>query len=257
MKQSVAALFSLSDKKAIITGAGGGLGKEIAAGLLEAGADIVLIDSSSHLEDTASELALLGGSVFTVRGNLADSIERENLFNKAVHKLGGTLDILVNCAGIQRRNPSEIFSLEDWQAVIDINLTAVFSLCQLAGRIMLDKGEGKIINMASMLSFFGGLTVPAYAASKGGVAQLTKALSNEWASRGINVNAIAPGYMATEMNTALIHDADRNEKILARIPAHRWGEPEDLKGIAIFLSSAASDYVNGSVIPVDGGYLGY
>jgi len=165
------------------------------------------------------------------------------------------VDILINDAGIQRRHPCEEFPLSEWQDVLSINLNAVFQLCQLAGRNMLARGYGKIINMASMLSFFGGFTVPAYAASKGGVAQLTKALSNEWAARGVHVNAIAPGYMATEMNTNLLHDPKRNAEISDRIPAHKWGTPEDMKGLAIFLASPASDYINGAIIPIDGGYL--
>ena len=146
--------------------------------------------------------------------------------------------------------------MEDWQRVLDVNLTATFRLCQLAGRQMLRQGGGKIVNIASMLSFFGGWTVPAYAASKGGVAQLTKSLANEWAAHNINVNAIAPGYMATDINTDLRADPGRNAEIVSRIPAGRWGTPDDLKGVALFLSSPASDYVNGAVIPVDGGYLG-
>ena len=162
----------------------------------------------------------------------------------------------MNSAGVQRRHKSEAFPLDDWSAVIEVNLTAVFALCQMAGRVMLDQGHGKIVNIASLLSFFGGYTVPAYAASKGGIAQLTKALANEWASRGINVNALAPGYMATEMNAALIADAGRNAEISARIPAHRWGTADDMKGPLLFLASSASDYVNGAIIPVDGGYLG-
>ena len=171
-------------------------------------------------------------------------------------RLLGGIDILVNCAGIQKRHPSEEFPLSDWNKVIEINLTAVFHMCRLAGNEMLKKGKGKIINVASMLSFFGGYTVPAYAASKGGVAQLTKALSNEWAAKNINVNAIAPGYMATEMNTAIINDEKRNAAITARIPAKRWGTPEDVKGVVLFLASEASNYINGAIIPVDGGYLG-
>lgn len=146
--------------------------------------------------------------------------------------------------------------MEDWKTVTQVNLDSVFVLCQLAGQHMLKNGKGKIINIASLLSFFGGFTVPAYAAAKGGVAQLTKALSNEWDSRGININAIAPGYMATEMNTALIEDEGRSKEILSRIPAGRWGTPEDIMGTAIFLASDASDYLNGAIIPVDGGYLG-
>jgi 2-deoxy-D-gluconate 3-dehydrogenase len=172
-----------------------------------------------------------------------------------VSKLGGRLDIIVNSAGIQRRSKSEEFPIEYWDDVIEINLTSVFMLCQLAGRTMLAQGKGKIINVASMLSYFGGYTVPAYAASKGGVAQLTKAMANEWAGKGVNVNAVAPGYMDTTMNTALVNDPVRNEQILARIPAGRWGTPDDMKGVVIFLASDYSDYINGAIIPVDGGFL--
>jgi 2-deoxy-D-gluconate 3-dehydrogenase len=172
-----------------------------------------------------------------------------------LQKLGG-LDILVVSHGTQRRHPAEEFPVEDWDAVLEVNLTSMFLLDQLAGRVMLAQGKGKIINIASMLTFIGGITVPAYAAAKGGVAQLTKALSNEWAGRGVNVNAIAPGYMATEMTEALIANPDRNRMILARIPAGRWGEPDDMKGAVVFLASDASDYVNGAIIPVDGGWLG-
>jgi 2-deoxy-D-gluconate 3-dehydrogenase len=168
----------------------------------------------------------------------------------------GTLDILVVNHGIQRRAPAADFSIEDWDAVLEVNLTSMFLLDQLAGRVMLARGKGKIINVASLLSYQGGITVPAYAAAKGGVAQLTRALSNEWAARGVNVNAIVPGYMDTDLNAALIADPERNRGILARIPAGRWGRPEDLKGVAVFLASDASDYVSGALIPVDGGWLG-
>ncbi|MEG2679116.1 MAG: SDR family oxidoreductase, partial [Oscillospiraceae bacterium] len=191
-----------------------------------------------------------------LQGDLSDRAGLPALFEKAVVLLGGGIDILVNNAGVQRRNRCEEFTLEDWDAVMGVNLDAVFVLCQLAGRKMLAQGGGKIINLASMLSFFGGFTVPAYAASKGGVAQLTRALSNEWAGRNIQVNAIAPGYMATEMNTALINDESRNKQILDRIPAGRWGTPDDMKGLVVFLASGASNYMNGAIIPVDGGYLG-
>lgn len=169
--------------------------------------------------------------------------------------LGGRIDILVNAAGIQRRHACEDFPLEDFTEVIEVNLTSVFDMCQMAGKVMIAQGGGKIINVASMLTFFGGYTVPAYAASKGGVGQLTKALSNEWASRNIQVNALAPGYMATDMNTALLADEGRNKEILARIPAKRWGDGDDMKGPLLFLASAASGYVSGAIIPVDGGYL--
>ena len=182
--------------------------------------------------------------------------ELNNSFEVAVEKLGGSLDIMINAAGIASRTKSEDSPTKDWDRVIEVNLSAVFFLCQLAGKIMLKQKSGKIINIASMLSFFGGYTVAAYAASKGGVAQITKALSNEWARYGININAIAPGYMNTSLNKNLINDPVRNKEILDRIPAGRWGLPEDMKGIAIFLSSKASDYLNGAVIPVDGGYLG-
>ncbi len=250
-------LFDLSGKKAIVTGAAQGLGRGMAEGLHDAGAEIVIIDVAGEVHSVASELGAHGARVQAV---LADLRQREELtaaFEQAVGKLGETLDILVNCAGIQRRKPCLDFTIEDWDDVVEVNLTAVFQLCQLAGRIMAKQGRGKIINVASALSFFGGYTVPAYAASKGGVAQVTKAFSNEWAGLGINVNAIAPGYMDTPMNIALVNDPVRNSKILARIPAGRWGKPEDLKGVAVFLASEASNYLSGAVIPVDGGYLGF
>ncbi len=248
-------MFSLNGKKAIITGAAGkGLGSGMAKALLTAGASLAIIDISSALTESVSALSCLG-TVYGVHADISTHDGRKKAFEEATSLLGG-VDIFVNCAGIQRRSPSEDFSAEDWDAVIEINLTAIFDFCQLAGREMLRQGSGKIINVASMLSFFGGYTVPAYAASKGGVAQLTKALSNEWASRGVNVNAIAPGYMATQMNTRLIEDEERNQKILARIPVGRWGTPEDVGGVTVFLASRASDYISGAVIPVDGGYLG-
>jgi 2-deoxy-D-gluconate 3-dehydrogenase len=249
-------LFDLSGKKVIITGACNGLGRGMAEGLHEAGAEVAIIDISDKVGEAAAEIGKTGAKAYGLQGNLGDRNILNGIFGKAVDTLGGDVDILVNCAGIQRRNPCEKFSLKDWDDVLEINLSVVFQMCQLAGRIMIAKGKGKIINVASMLSFFGGYTVPAYAASKGGVAQLTKAFSNEWAVKGVNVNAIAPGFMATSMNTALINNEDRNTKILARIPAGRWGTPEDVKGVVVFLASEASNYLNGAVIPVDGGYLG-
>ncbi|HBE78467.1 MAG TPA: 2-deoxy-D-gluconate 3-dehydrogenase [Firmicutes bacterium] len=248
-------LFDLSEKKAVVTGAAAGLGRGIVEGLLEAGAEVIIIDISEKVNATVKELSQDGVKIHAVQGDLSDRGKLKEAFDKAVKLLGGNIDILINCAGIQRRNKCEEFTLEDWDAVVEVNLSSVFILSQLAGRIMLKQGKGKIINMASMLSFFGGYTVPAYAAAKGGVAQLTKALSNEWAGKGINVNAIAPGYMDTSMNTALINDANRNREILNRIPAGRWGLPTDVKGIAVFLASSASDYIDGAIIPVDGGYL--
>ncbi|MDE7053814.1 MAG: SDR family oxidoreductase, partial [Oscillospiraceae bacterium] len=193
-----------------------------------------------------------------VRADLSRREEREAAFHNAVGLLGG-LDIMVNAAGIQRRYPCEEFPQEEWDRVLEVNLTAPFHLSQMAAREFLKKElpYGKIINVASLMSFFGGFTIPAYAASKGGVVQFSKGMCNELAGRGININCIAPGYMDTELNTALTADPrnPRYQSITARIPAHRWGGPEDMKGIAIFLASHASDYVNGAVIPVDGGYL--
>lgn len=248
-------LFDLTGKRALVTGGTRGLGRGMAEGLAEAGAKVVILGSSAGVMKTAEELRAKGLDVTGLQGDLSRRDDIPALFDAAVELLGGGIDILLNDAGVQRRNRCEEFTLEDWDTVIGVNLNAVFVLCQLAGRKMLAQGGGKIINMASMLSFFGGFTVPAYAASKGGVAQLTKALSNEWAGKNIQVNAIAPGYMATEMNTALVNDEGRNREILGRIPAGRWGTPEDMKGLAVFLASSASDYVSGAVIPVDGGYL--
>lgn len=249
-------IFDLSGKHAIVTGASRGLGKGIAEGLCEAGAAVSLIAASDTVLEVARQLQAKGYQAIGYQCDLGNQQSLEETFHKIVKEHDGALDILVNNAGIQRRNRCEEFLMEDWDDVMNINLRSLFCLCQLAGREMLSNGHGKIINMASMLSFFGGFTVPAYAAAKGGVAQLTKALSNEWASRNIQVNAIAPGYMATEMNTRLMEDEGRNKEILSRIPAGRWGTPEDVKGLAVFLASDASNYVNGAVIPVDGGYLG-
>lgn len=249
-------LFDLTDRKAIVTGATRGLGHGMAEGLMEAGCEVVVVGSGDSVFKVAQEFSKKGFKCHGITVDLGDRAKRKEGFAKAVEMLGGHLDILVNAAGIQRRNLSEDFLIEDWDDVLEINLTAVFDLCQMAGQQFIrQNSKGKIVNIASMLSFFGGYTVPAYAASKGGIAQLTKALANEWTGKGINVNAIAPGYMATEMNTALMNQKTRNEEILARIPAHRWGTPDDMKGLCIFLSSDASDYMAGAVIPCDGGYL--
>lgn len=247
--------FDLTGKKAIITGGGSGLGLGMAQGLQDAGAEVAIIDIMDSVPQVAQEMAANGAMAYGIKGDLGSRESLQTAFNLAVEKLGGRLDILVNSAGIQRRSKSEEFPIEYWDAVVEINMTSVFLLCQLAGRKMLEQGQGKIINVASMLSYFGGYTVPAYAASKGGVAQLTKALANEWAGRGVNVNAVAPGYMDTAMNTALVNDPVRNEQILARIPAGRWGTGEDMQGAVIFLASSYSDYINGAIIPVDGGFL--
>ena len=251
----MSSIFDISGKKAIVTGAAQGLGNGMAAGLMKEGVEVVLFDINPKVKDVAEGFVNDGYKCHAVVVNLGDQADRERAFDEALEMLGGRLDIIVTAAGIQRRHKSEEFPLEDWNLVLNVNLTAVFALDQLAARVMLKQGSGKIINIASMLSYFGGFTVPAYAASKGGVAQITKAFANEWASKGINVNAIAPGYMATEMNVALINDEARNTEILSRIPAKRWGTPEDVAGVACFLASPASDYLNGAIIPCDGGYL--
>lgn len=243
--------FSVEGKKIIITGACGGLGRGIAKGLKEAGAIVCAMDFSDKLEEIVKEDSL----DFAVRVNLMDRDNLNKAFNEALDKFDGTLDVILNFAGIQRRYPCEEFPIEDWDKVIEVNLTAVFEMSKLAGNVMLKQGHGKIVNVASMLSYFGGKNVPAYTASKGGVMQLTRALAVAWADRNVQVNAIAPGYMATEMNTALMQDPIRNAEIEKRIPAKRWGTSDDLLGPIIFLSSEASDYLSGAIIPVDGGYL--
>ena len=250
-------LFDISGKKILFTGASGGLGRGMVEGMLEAGAEVAMLGASAKSVTLAAEFSARG---WKAHGLQCDLSSRESVtagFEKALGLLGGEIDVLVNAAGIQRRYKCEEFPSEDWDAVLEVNLTVPFLLCQLAGKKMIEQGRGgKIINFASMLSFFGGYTVPAYAASKGGIAQMTKALCNEWAKYGINVNAVAPGYMDTPMNAALTDPANpRFKEITDRIPAGRWGTPEDMKGIGIFLASAASDYINGAIIPCDGGYL--
>ena len=248
--------FALTGKTAIVTGGGRGLGRGMAEGLAEAGATVLIIGSSSRAEKTAAECRQKGLSMLALQGNLLDQEQVPVIFEKALAALDGRIDILVNNAGMQRRHFCEEFPLSDWHDVLNLNLNTVFQLCQLAGRKMLAQKSGKIINVASMLSFFGGYTVPAYAASKGGVAQLTKALANEWAASGVCVNAIAPGYISTDNTTALRADEGRNTAILSRIPANRLGNVEDFKGVAVFLASAASNYVNGTILTVDGGWMG-
>lgn len=249
-------LFDLKGKKALVTGATRGLGKAMAEGFMEAGVETVIVGSSQKSIELAQTYNIKGYKCHGLAANLGQPIQCKDCFTQALKLLGGELDILLTAHGIQRRHLPEDFPLQEWDEILNVNLTSVFILCQEAGKVMLKAGHGKIINIASMLSFFGGQTVPAYAASKGGVAQLTKALSNDWMAKGINVNCIAPGYMATDMNTALTDKNNpRYQQILDRIPAGRWGKPEDMKGIAIFLASKASDYLGGAVLPVDGGYL--
>lgn len=247
-------LFDLTGRKAIVTGAAQGLAYSMAEGLMESGAEVAVIDISDRTVEVAREFCGRGFRCHGIQADLSRIDELEGVFSRAVDALGG-LDIIVNGAGVQRRYRSEEFPTEEWDFVINVNLNSVWKLCQLAGRYFLENGGGKIINIASMLSFLGGYTVAAYAASKGGVAQLTKALSNEWAGKNININALAPGYMATALNTAIINDPVRSKEILDRIPARRWGQPGDMKGAVIFLASGASDYLNGAIIPVDGGFL--
>lgn len=249
-------MFDLSGKKAIVVGGAGDLGYSMVEALVEAGAECAVIDISSKVHTIATALSECAYTVYPIRADISDRRQIDQSYHQALEYLKGRVDILVNAAGIQRRYPSEIFPAKDWDAVLAINLSAPFFYCQLAANTMIPNGGGKIINVASIQSYCGGVTIPAYVATKGGIGQLTKTLSNDWAAKGINVNAIAPGYMDTQLNTALMADPVRSAEILARIPQKRWGCGEDMKGITVFLASSASDYVNGTVIPVDGGYLG-
>jgi 2-deoxy-D-gluconate 3-dehydrogenase len=246
-------LFNLAGRTALVTGANTGLGQGIAVALAQAGADIVAV-GRSNAGATGERVTALGRRFLDVRADLSTTAPVRDVVDAAL-KLNGRLDIVVNNAGIIRRADSLDVEEADWDAVIDTNLKSVFFLSQAAARHMAAHGGGKIVNIASLLSFQGGIRVPAYAASKSAVAGLTRALANEWAAQGINVNAIAPGYFDTNNTAALRADPVREPAILARIPAGRWGEPQDLAGAAVFLASRASDYVHGIVLPVDGGWL--
>lgn len=248
-------LFRLEGKVALVTGVGRGLGQAMALGLAEAGADIAGVYSNNYKE-TRAQVEALGRRFLAVQCDLrrAPVSQLGEVVDQVVRELG-RLDILVNNAGIIRRTAALEYSEQDWDDVIAVNLKAVFFLSQAAARIMAEQGGGKIINVASMLSFQGGILIPPYTAAKSGVAGLTRALCNEWAAKGINVNAIAPGYMATDVTTALRADPVRNPAILARIPAGDWGQPKDLKGVVVFLASDASRYLHGAIVPVDGGWL--
>ncbi len=247
--------FSLSGKVAVVTGASRGLGAGMALGLAEAGADLVVVASSARIHDTAAQITALGRKCVAVQTDLTDVKTVPTVIDAALKNFG-KLDILINCAGIIRRAPAIEFTEKDWDDVMNVNLKTMFFMCQAAAKEMMKQGKGKIVNIASLLSFQGGIIVPSYTASKSGVAGMTKALANEWAAHGINVNAIAPGYMATEMTEALQKSAERAPAILARIPQGRWGTPDDMKGAAVYLSSAASDYLQGHVLVVDGGWMG-
>lgn len=248
--------FRLDGRTALVTGAFRGLGAAIARALSEAGAAVVCHGNSTPPERTASQIRAAGGKAETAVADLSHASSPNELFEQAVSRFGA-IDILVNNAGVIRRNQAIEYREEDWSYILQVNLTAAFRLSQLAAVQMLArKSGGKILNVASLLSFQGGITVPAYAAAKGGLAQLTKALANEWASKNINVNAIAPGYMGTDNTEALRKDEMRSRQILERIPAARWGTPDDVAGAAVFLCSDASQYIHGQILPIDGGWLG-
>jgi 2-deoxy-D-gluconate 3-dehydrogenase len=248
--------FQLSGKNAVVTGSSRGLGAAIAVALAQAGANVGCHGRSRDGEITAGRVRDLGRKSFYLAGDISRPEVQASLIDEALREFG-SVEILVNNAGIIRRRPAADYAQTDWDEVLAVNLTAVFQLSKSVAQDLLRHGSGgKIVNIASLLSFQGGITVPAYAAAKGGVAQLTKALANEWAPMGINVNAIAPGYMATENTTALRNDPVRSRQILDRIPAGRWGAPEDVAGAAVFLCSSASNYVHGHVLTVDGGWMG-
>ncbi|MFY9855865.1 MAG: 2-dehydro-3-deoxy-D-gluconate 5-dehydrogenase KduD [Terracidiphilus sp.] len=246
--------FSLKGKTALVTGSSRGLGAAIALALAEAGADVAVHGSRAVPQATRDLVGKVGRRSLDLVGDVSDAAVCMALVEETVAHFG-RIDILVNNAGIIRRAPAIEHSEEDWKAVIDTDLTSVFRLTKQAGKHMLTQGSGKIINIASLLTFQGGVFVPSYAAAKGAVGQLTKAFANEWASKGINVNAIAPGYMATDNTEALRANPERSRQILERIPAARWGSAEDMAGAAVFLASSASDYVHGHVMVVDGGWL--
>jgi len=238
----------------MVTGAATGIGQAAALALAEAGADVAVLGHSHDPGETRQAVEAAGRRSLSFQGNLGDGDFRNQVVNELLERWG-RIDILVNNAGTIARASAVDHSEEEWDRVIELNLTTLFRLCQRVGRLMIERKRGKIINLASLLSFSGGIGVPAYAASKGGVAQVTKALANEWARFNVNVNAIAPGYILTELTRPLHDDPVRCRQINERIPAGRWGDPADLKGAIVFLASRASDYVNGHVLVVDGGWM--
>lgn len=255
MKYDYKKMFDVAGKNAIVTGGAQGLSRGMAEGLLENGCKVVLIDvQKEKLEQVCKEYREMGYEAYGVCGNLADRADVDRVFKEAMDILDGRLDVLIPAAGIQRRHLPEEFPVEEWDLVLNINLNAVFLMIQKALQVMLkQKTGGKIITIGSMVTWFGGTTVPAYTASKGAVSQLTKSLAVDCAGRGININCICPGYMDTEMCANMTQA--RKDECTVRIPAGRWGTPDDLKGPVLFLASSASDYLNGATIPVDGGYL--
>lgn len=246
-------LFDLTGRVALVTGGNTGLGQGIALALAEAGADIA-VAGIVPAEGTAAQVRALGRRFIDIQANLMSVEPIPRIVEETLSGLG-RLDILVNNAGLIRRADAVDFSEQDWDDVMNVNIKSAFFMCQAAGKHFIAYGGGKILNIASMLSFQGGIRVPSYTASKSGIAGITRLLANEWGAKGVNVNAIAPGYMATDNTAQLRADPDRSKAILDRIPAGRWGVPSDLAGAAVFLASRASDYVNGAIIPVDGGWL--
>jgi 2-dehydro-3-deoxy-D-gluconate 5-dehydrogenase len=249
IEDALAGQFGLKGRRILVTGATGGIGGALATALREAGASLAITGRSSRIDEVGERL-----EVHAIAGDLSDADEVPRVYNDARDVLGG-LDGLVAVHGIVRPGPAIAMTAADWDATLESNLSSVFSLCQLAGADFVQQGHGKIVTIASMLTFSGGYQAAAYAASKGGIGQLTKALANEWAPQGVNVNAIAPGYIRTSANEHIWRDPDRAASILARLPAGRWGEPSDLAGAVVFLCSRASDYIHGIILPVDGGWL--
>ncbi|WP_353949449.1 SDR family oxidoreductase [Sporolactobacillus sp. Y61] len=246
----------IKGKKVLVTGGAQGLGLALVRSFYRAGAEIAVIDIRDQVFQLSQSIGAEDDKIHPIKGDLSVMESLRHSFNKAIEELGGHIDILINCAGLIQRESAFHFSMESWNRILDVNVTAVFELSRLAAVKMKKQRSGKIINFASILSVIGGYHAAAYSTSKGAIKQLTKSLSNEWAEYGIQVNAIAPGYMLTTMNTDLMKDSVRSTQVAERIPAKRWGTPEDVAGVALFLASPASNYVTGTIIPVDGGVLG-